>query len=122
MPMGNRTAVDETLEACAGITSADLKNTGWILYLPDYDAYYNFTSDYGPGWFESAEGVRDGDTARLRPEALWHEEGEVVRELTPREEDGRWLIQSFRFLPAGNGCPESTVKKQTERRTSHESL
>ena len=42
MPMGNRTAVDETLEACAGITTADLKNTGWILYLPDYDAYYNF--------------------------------------------------------------------------------
>ena len=103
MPMGNRAAVDETLEACAGITTADLKNTGWILYLPDYGAYYNFTSDYGPGWFEAAEGVRDGDTARLRPEALWHEEGEVVRELTLREEDGRWLIQSFTRISTENG-------------------
>lgn len=98
-----RAAVDETLKTCAGITTADLKNTDGTLYLPKYDSYYNFTSDYGPGWFEAAEGARDGDTVRLRSEALRHEEGEAVRELALREEDGRWLIQSFAVLPTGNG-------------------
>jgi len=98
-----RAAVDETLETYAGITTADLKNTENVLYLPDYDAYYNFTSDYGPGFFEAAEGARDGDTARLRSEPVWRDGGEVVRELTLRKKDGRWLIQSFTSLPAGNG-------------------
>lgn len=99
-----RAAVDETLETCAGITTADLKNTENVLYLPDYDAYYNFTSDYGPGFFEAAEGAWDGDTARLRSESSWWGDGgKSVRELTLREEDGRWLIRSFLLLPAGDG-------------------
>lgn len=99
-----RAAVDRTLETCAGITTADLKNTNGILYSSDYDSYYNFTSDYGPGFFEAAEGARDGDTVRLRSEASWWGEGgETVRELTLREEDGRWLIQSFTSFPVGDG-------------------
>lgn len=99
-----RAAVDQTLETCAGITTADLKNTDGILYLPDYDSYYNFTSDYGPGFFEAAEGTRDGDTARLRSESSWWGDGgESVRELTLREKDGRWLIQSFTSYPVENG-------------------
>ncbi|MEY8388887.1 hypothetical protein AALC17_16665 [Oscillospiraceae bacterium 38-13] len=101
-----RAAVDQTLEAYAGITAADLKNTEGVLYLPDYDAYYNFTSDYGPGWFEAAEGVRAGDVVRLRSEpSWWTGGGEVVRELTLREAEGRWLIQSFTLHPAENGGP-----------------
>ena len=115
MPMENRAAVDETLEACAGITSADLKNTGGILYLPDYDAYYNFTSDYGPGWFEAAEGVRDGDTARLRSEALWHEEGEVVRELTPPG-GGRPLAESVLPLPSRRKRLTRIHREKTNRK------
>lgn len=99
-----RAAVDKTLETYAGITTADLKNTNGILYLSDYDSYYNFTSDYGPGSFQPAEGARDGDTTRLRSESSWWGDGgESVRELTLREEDGRWLIQSFTRLPAGDG-------------------
>ncbi|MCI9002934.1 MAG: hypothetical protein HFG03_08915 [Oscillibacter sp.] len=98
-----REAVDQTLETYAGITTADLKNTKGILYLPDYDSYYNFTSDFGPGWFAAAEGARDGDTVRLRSEvSWWGDGGETVRELTLREKDGRWLIQSFTVLPTGS--------------------
>lgn len=101
-----RAAVDQTLEAYAGISAADLKNTEGVLYLPDYDAYYNFTSDYGPGWFQAAEGIRAGDTVRLRSEpSWWGGEGEAIRELTLREKDGRWLIHSFTVHPVENGGP-----------------
>lgn len=96
-------AVNKTLETYAGITAADLKNTEGILYLSDYDSYYNFTSDYGPGSFQSAEGVRDGDTVRLRSGPAWGNGGEVIQELTLREKDGRWLIQSFAVYPVENG-------------------
>lgn len=99
----SKAAVDRTLETYAGITTADLKNTDSILYLSDYDSYYNFTSDYGPGSFQPAEGVRDGDTVRLRSEPVWGDGGEVIQELTLREEDGRWLIQSFTSSPVENG-------------------
>lgn len=99
----SKAAVDRTLETYAGITTADLKNTDGILYLTDYDSYYNFTSDYGPGSFQPAEGVRDGDTVRLRSEPVWGDGGEVIQELTLREEDGRWLIQSFTSYPVENG-------------------
>ena len=98
-----RAAVDRTLETYAGITTADLKNTDSILYLPDYDSYYNFTSDFGPGFFQPEEGVRDGDTVILRSEPVWGDGGEVIQELTLREEDGRWLIQSFTRISTENG-------------------
>ena len=72
-----RAAVDKTLETYAGITTSDLKNTNSILYLSDYDSYYNFTSDYGPGSFQTAEGARDGGTVRLRSEPMWGDGGEA---------------------------------------------
>lgn len=96
-----RAAVDKTLETYAGITTSDLKNTNSILYLSDYDSYYNFTSDYGPGSFQTAEGARDGGTVRLRSEPMWGDGGEAVWNLSLREKDGRWLIQSFQ--PVENG-------------------
>lgn len=98
-----RAAVERTLESCAGITTADLTDTEGVLYLPDYDAYYNFTSDFGPGSFQAAEGARDGDILRLRAKPAPYAEDQSVREAMFREEDGRWLIQSFTVLPAGNG-------------------
>lgn len=98
-----RAAVERTLESCAGITTADLTDTEGVLYLPDYDAYYNFTSDFGPGSFQAAEGARDGDILRLRAKPAPYAEDQSVREAVFREEDGRWLIQSFTVLPAGNG-------------------
>ncbi|MEQ2457045.1 hypothetical protein [Flavonifractor hominis] len=54
-----RASVDETLERYAGLTTAELTNTDGVLYLEDYDAYYTFTSDFGPGMFVCAGGEVD---------------------------------------------------------------
>ena len=43
-----RASVDQALERYAGITSADL-DTSSVPYLEGYDAWYTFTSDFGPG-------------------------------------------------------------------------
>ena len=36
-----------------------------VIYLGEYDAWYNFTSDYGPGLFIPAYGLREGGTVTL---------------------------------------------------------
>ena len=50
-----RTELDAYLEEHADITTADLTNvpesSGELVYLPETDAFYNFTSDAGPGMF-----------------------------------------------------------------------
>ena len=56
--------VDLILGEYAGISTEDL-DTSAVAYLPEYDAYYNYTSDFGPGMFVSSRGERDGDTIRL---------------------------------------------------------
>lgn len=56
--------VDLILGEYAGISTEDL-DTSDVAYLPEYDAYYNYTSDFGPGMFVSSRGERDGDTIRL---------------------------------------------------------
>lgn len=62
-----RRLVDLILEEYAGITTADL-DTGDVAYLPDYNAYYNYTSDFGPGTFTCTWGVREGERIRLYDE------------------------------------------------------
>ncbi len=64
------------------------------LYLEEYDAFYNFTSDFGPGAFICSGGEKQGGVIRL-----WSDAGPAAKErdvLTLREEGGRYLIQSFR--------------------------
>ena len=56
--------VDLILSEYAGVSTADL-NTEGVAYLPEYDAYYNYTSDFGPGMFVCTRGERDGDAIRL---------------------------------------------------------
>ena len=56
--------VDLILGEYAGVSTADL-NTEGVAYLPEYDAYYNYTSDFGPGIFVCTRGERDGDIIRL---------------------------------------------------------
>ena len=56
--------VDLLLGEYAGISTADLDTSG-VAYLPEYDAYYNYTSDFGPGMFVCTHGERDGDIIRL---------------------------------------------------------
>lgn len=87
-----RAAVDATLQAYAGITTAGLTNTEGVLYLPEYDAYYNFTSDWGPGMFQPDGGEKLGGTVRF-----WQQAGEVsYMVLTLENADDAWLIRSFR--------------------------
>lgn len=63
-----RQSVDQVLEQYADIAAADLSGTGMdeVIYLEEYDAWYNFTSDYGPGIFIPAYGLREGSTVTLR--------------------------------------------------------
>lgn len=62
-----RQSVDEVLEQYAGITTEDLSGVGMdtVLYLEEYHAWYNFTSDYGPGMFIPVYGLREGSTVTL---------------------------------------------------------
>ena len=87
----SRAEVDAYLEEHAGITTADLTafpdSTADLMYLPEYDAFYNFTSDAGPGLFVCEAGRREGDLLILTGGG---------RELTlERTENGRYLFRSF---------------------------
>ena len=87
----SRADVDAYLEEHAGITTADLTafpdSTADLLYLPEYDAFYNFTSDAGPGVFICENGWREGDLLILTGGG---------EELTLEEtEAGRYLFRSF---------------------------
>ena len=93
-----RTSVDETLQKYAGITTADLKNTEGVCYLSEYDAYYNFTSDFGPGLFECAGGKKDGNIVHLWSSADSDGSGEL---LTLQEKDGNYYIKSFQDIADG---------------------
>lgn len=84
--------VSALLTKYAGITIEELVNTEGVLYLEEYDAFYNFTSDFGPGRFECVGGERTGDTIRFWSET--DEEGNR-KELTVRKEKGTYVIQSF---------------------------
>ena len=61
--------INDALMQYAGITLDDL-TTDWrrderMLYASAYDAFYNFTSDFGPGVFVPRYGERDGDAVTL---------------------------------------------------------
>ena len=63
----SRQIVDQVLEQYTGIGTRDLSGAGMdnVLYLEEYDAWYNFTSDYGPGIFIPVYGLREGSTVTL---------------------------------------------------------
>jgi hypothetical protein len=60
-------AVNEALIKHAGITLNDLSGVGTekLIYLKQYDAYYTYTSDFGPGFFVCTRGERQGDIVHL---------------------------------------------------------
>lgn len=90
-----RTSVDETLERYAGITTADLTGTDGTLYLPEYDAWYTFTSDFGPGTFVCAGGQVDEAAGSA---LLWtdtREDGSRI-ELTLERDGADWYIRAHR--------------------------
>lgn len=59
--------VNEALEKHMGITLDDLNGVGMddLIYLKEYDAYYNFTSDFAAGFFVCTRGEIHGDIVRL---------------------------------------------------------
>jgi hypothetical protein len=59
--------VDEALKKYMNISLEDLTHTtaNNIIYLEEYDAFYNFTSDFSPGYFTCTSGERQGDIIRL---------------------------------------------------------
>lgn len=88
-----RASVDAALERYAGITSANLADTSGVPYLEDYDAWYTFTSDFGPGTFQCAGGQVEGDTA-----LLWTADREdgCRTELTLQKDGENWYIRAHR--------------------------
>ena len=85
--------INEVLQAYAGITLEDILDNRSGLYLEEYEAYYNFTSDFAAGVFKCTRGERDGDIIRLYSEnANW------ASVLTLREENGKYLIVSHQRL------------------------
>ena len=65
----SRASVDEILEKY-GNTSSDKLTNGRdnLLYLEEYDAFYNFTSDFALNGFECVSGESDGDVITLHSE------------------------------------------------------
>lgn len=94
-----RTSVDETLQKYADITTADLKNTDGVCYLSEYNTYYNFTSDFGPGLFECVGGKKDGNIVRLWSDADIYDGHREL--LTLQEKDGNYYIKSFQNIADG---------------------
>lgn len=90
VPIGKISAasLEATLVEYAGIGQADLTGRGAnkVLYLPDYDAYYSYASDFAGGVFVCTHGESDGNTLRLYGEHQL---------LTLQFENGRYLIRSF---------------------------
>ena len=67
-----------------------------MLYLEEYDAYYNFTSDFGPGIFVCVGGEKAGDIIRLWSAPKDNDGSRDV--LTIREADGGYFIQAYQEL------------------------
>lgn len=84
-------AVSSLLCKYTGITVEDLRSRENVLYLEEYDAFYNFTSDWGPGRFTCTGGEQSGNLITLWGEGT----GGAARTLTLREENGEYFLVSF---------------------------
>lgn len=90
-----RASVDEALERYAGITAADLADTSGVPYLEEYDAWYTFSSDFGPGTFVCAGGQVDEEAGAA---LLWtdrREDGTRTELLLERDGED-WHIRAHR--------------------------
>ena len=59
--------LDQVLEQYAGITTRDMAHVEYddLIYLEEYDAWYNFTSDFAAGTFFCDYGTRTGNQVTL---------------------------------------------------------
>lgn len=92
-----REEVDQVLEQYAGITSADLTGVGadQLIYLEEYDAWYNFTSDFGPGFFSCDYGTRNGNRVTLYSTPHGENDSRSVLELEETEDGFRILSHTL---------------------------
>jgi len=90
-----RRLVDMVLKEYAGITTEDLDTSG-VEYLPEYDAFYNYTSDFGPGTFTCTRGEIMDDIVRLYDDAS--PLGTDI--LTLRKDGETYRIVSYQFVEA----------------------
>jgi hypothetical protein len=98
-------SVNEMLQRYTGITLDDLSGIGAedLLYLEEYDAYYNFTSDFAAGTFRCTHGEREGDIVRL----FYNDQ--IL--LTLKKQGNDYLIVSHQKVGAeiGSGTTADTV-------------
>ncbi len=87
--------VDAILREYAGITTADLDTSG-VAYLEEYDAYYNYTSDFGAASFHCTSGERVGDILYLYSET---EQG--TTRLTLREAGNSYHVLALQPVVTG---------------------
>ena len=82
---------------CRHFTGA-LSGVGFdeVLYLEEYDAYYNFTSDFGLVWFNCTRGEIAGNIVRLYSDK---EDGSSAL-LTLRNFGGEYYIVSHQLIKA----------------------
>ena len=87
--------VDTILREYAGITTAELDTSG-VAYLEEYDAYYNYTSDFGAASFHCTRGERVGDILYLYSET---EQG--TTRLTLREAGNSYHVLALQPVVTG---------------------
>ena len=89
--------VSALLTQWADITVDDLCNQDGVTYLAQYDAFYEYASDFGPGSFIPMGGEQYGDSIRLwsapRGEDGEGTHDELTLEVRP---DGSYRIEAFR--------------------------
>lgn len=87
--------VDTILREYAGITTAEVDTSG-VAYLEEYDAYYNYTSDFGAAAFHCTSGERVGDILYLYSET---EQG--TTRLTLRETGNSYHVLALQPMVTG---------------------
>ncbi len=87
--------VDAILLEYAGITTAEVDTSG-VAYLEEYDAYYNYTSDFGAASFHCTSGERVGDILYLYSET---EQG--TTRLTLRETGNSYHVLALQPVVTG---------------------
>lgn len=57
--------VNKHLKTYANISLEDMTNMGDAIYLDEYESFYSYASDFGPGFFNCTGGMIEGDIVTL---------------------------------------------------------
>lgn len=100
--------INRALERYAGITLEDLTDPGsgeGLYHLPEYEAYYNTTSDVEHGVFRCTRGETDGDVVKL-----YEESSGGTDALTLHKKNGQFYIVSHVSLETQEAEGQETVE------------